>query len=115
MTADEALTEFTLFPNFPMELQIKIWKQAIPPPHLVRVNVQGDIDHIRLSTNTSVPALLRASKTSRDTILRVYKTSLESGDRKIRTDGNNDILVHFGKGLGGYYTNVLWVDYQKMD
>jgi hypothetical protein len=55
MTADEALTEFTLFPKLPMELQIKIWKQAIPP-HLVRVNIQGDSDHIQLSADIPVPA-----------------------------------------------------------
>ena len=87
------LTKFKPFTKLPPELQINIWKHAIPPPRLVRVNVHVSISTIRFSTNTPVPALLSTCQTSRQTILSVYKTCLESGGKKIRMDGANDVLV----------------------
>ena len=51
--------------------------------------------HIQFSTNISVPSLLSACRTSRETILNTYTTCLESGGRKIRMDGENDTLVLF--------------------
>ena len=99
------LTEFTLFPKLPPELQIKIWKHAIPSPRLVRVNVRPSSVNfgpnkirgvIRFSTNTTVPGLLGACQTSREAILKLYTTCLRGPEgRMIRLDGNNDILVLF--------------------
>ncbi|PMD60849.1 uncharacterized protein K444DRAFT_381764 [Hyaloscypha bicolor E] len=97
--ANKALTEFTLFPKLPVELQIKIWKYAIPPPRLVRVNVRRrfpfSLGLVCFSTNTPVPGLLGACKTSRETILKVYTTCIKSRNRMIRMDGDKDVLVLF--------------------
>ena len=38
VTADE-FDEFTPFPKLPMELQLKIWKLAIPGPRVVSDNL----------------------------------------------------------------------------
>lgn len=116
--AKAASITFTLFPKLPAELQIKIWKHAIPAPRLVRVKAEGGIGTIpiRLSTNTPAPdGLLRACKTSRETIQKVYTTCLESGERKIRMDGDNDVLVLFSTGspgdraLIGHYEPLPWL------
>ncbi|PMD33240.1 hypothetical protein L207DRAFT_589606 [Hyaloscypha variabilis F] len=88
--------EFTFFPKLPTELQIIVWKHAIPPPRLVRVLVQVIMGMVLFSTNMPVPALLHTCTVARETILRVYTTCLESeGGKKIRLDGNHDVLVLF--------------------
>ena len=97
--ANKALTEFTLFPKLPAELQIKIWKYAIPPPRLVRANVRRrfpfSLGSVCFSTNTPVPGLLGACKTSREAILKMYTTCIKTRNRMIRMDGDRDVLVLF--------------------
>jgi hypothetical protein len=73
---------------------------------------------IKFSTNTPVPALLRACRTSRETILKVYTTCLESGSKKIRMDGDNDVLVLFNTvstcaGFA-YYNAFPWLQRRTM-
>jgi hypothetical protein len=107
---------FTNFAKLPLEMQMKIWKHAIPAPRLVRVHVRkGDDDDIRFTTNTSVPALLSACHTSRKIILEVYSTCLESGERKIRMDGENDVFVLFRLvGCSGLPDFLPWIQSMKM-
>jgi hypothetical protein len=35
--ASELLTAFTLFPELPTELQLKIWEHAIPGPRVMKI------------------------------------------------------------------------------
>ncbi|PMD27885.1 hypothetical protein NA56DRAFT_721717 [Hyaloscypha hepaticicola] len=107
---------FTNFAKLALEMQMKIWKHAIPAPRLVRVHVRkGDNDEIRFTTNASVPALLSACHTSRKIILEVYSTCLESGERKIRIDGENDVLVLFRLGgCSGLPDFLPWTQSMKM-
>jgi hypothetical protein len=108
-----AAPKFTNFAKLPLEMQMKIWKHAIPAPRLVRVNVQEDADDdIRYTTNTSVPTLLSACHMSRKIILEAYSTCFESGERKIRMDGENDVLVLFS--MGGCYGYLPWIKSTKM-
>ncbi|KAE9380075.1 hypothetical protein N431DRAFT_123552 [Stipitochalara longipes BDJ] len=100
MEATQSLNKFTVFSKLPPELQIKIWKHAIPPPRLVRVNVRLAFSTHRFKTNTPVPGVLVACKNSRETILRVYTTCLVSGEKTIRLDGANDVLVLFSSSYG---------------
>ena len=114
-----AAPKFTNFAKLPLELQMKIWKHAIPAPRLVRINVQEDDDDvIRYTTNTSVPALLSACHISRKIILEVYSTCFESGERKIRMDGENDVLVLFSQDgrseLADLYDYLPWIKGTKM-
>jgi len=82
---------FALFEKLPVELQIKIWKRAIPAPRLLMVGVNDGV-HFR-ALNPVAPGLLGACKTSREEILKVYTTCMESNEVKIRLDGSNDTLV----------------------
>jgi hypothetical protein len=117
----DALTEFTIFPKLPPEVQIKIWKNTIPASRLIRVKVQENADNIQFSTNISVPVLLSVCHTSRETILKVYSACLESGDRMIRFDGDNDILVLFSIPKNArppstfvFYGQLPWFRIDKM-
>lgn len=111
------LTEFTLFPKLVVELQLKIWKYAIPGPRVIELKThvpdwlmdehlryRNDYDWaadqtaalqaLEFTTNTTPCGLLGACVTSRKVILEVYQSVVASkGGRMIRFDGNNDAIL----------------------
>jgi hypothetical protein len=52
-------------------------------------------NQLRETVTLAPGGLLRACKTSGETILKVYTTCLESGERKIRMNSDRDVLVLF--------------------
>jgi hypothetical protein len=54
-------TTFHLFPNLPIELQIKIWQYALPGPRIIRTR-----RHDRSFLFSRPPALLHTCRTSRE-------------------------------------------------
>jgi len=74
-----AIGEFTLFPNLPLELRIKIWHHAISVPRIVEMekvvcsgpskHAYGDRWHYRIK---NPPPLLRACAESRREALGLY-------------------------------------------
>jgi hypothetical protein len=105
----EALAAFTFFPELPTELQLTIWEYAIPAPRGIPIEVFGykrspDIlglfghyERDRFRTKVQPSGLLGACKLSRETILKRYNVCIESGSRKIRLDGMNDIVLLYSK------------------
>lgn len=114
-----------LFPKLPAELQLRIWKNAIPGPRVIKLKTHvpewlmnepnswpedydsaadnsAAIGALDCSTDTKPCELLGACKVSRAEILRVYRSVIESkSGKKIRFDGDNDtILFHAAKPLG---------------
>jgi len=88
---------FVLFPKFPVELQVEIFKHNIPEPQILTVQFRPPASrrgHARFSTHTKPSPLLITCKASRAAILMVYKACIEMGDsdRKIRFDGVNDTI-----------------------
>lgn len=94
-------TTFTVFSKLPVELQVKIWKHAIPGPQ----NIVISIDSYPASANfqlkcfsNSAPAMLLACQMSRETILKTYTTcfTTKGNVRKIWVDGEKDIVIFLG-------------------
>jgi hypothetical protein len=101
--------QFTIFPNLPTELQLKIWKHAIPEPRIMKVEVQTKIDEdgearMIFTTNDKPSALLRACKKSRQAILESYTVCLATKNscRKIRLDGDKDVVCLWSRYSPGY-------------
>lgn len=113
----EAPRHFTLFAQLPDELQISIWKFAVPDPQIIRLKIEADkrlydsnvftqddfeweadqvssLKGLKLSTPyTEAPGLSAACKNSRNVLLDVYKGTLKSkGDTVIRFDPENDTI-----------------------
>ena len=96
-------TNFWLFRKLPMELQLKIWKHAIPgprnvviEPYRVYLNSQRLYDfELRFRCFVTPPGMLGACTVSRDVLLSAYTTCIEGVgiERKIRFDGCNDTVI----------------------
>ncbi|KAE9380074.1 hypothetical protein N431DRAFT_309705, partial [Stipitochalara longipes BDJ] len=114
--ADSA-NKFTVFPKLPAELQLKMWKYAIPGPRIIKLKTHvpdwlmeeresypDDYDwaadqaaavrDLEFSTDTKPCGLFGACSASRKVILRVYQSVVVSkGGKKIRFDGDNDSIL----------------------
>ncbi|KAN0095154.1 hypothetical protein V8E51_015865 [Hyaloscypha variabilis] len=68
------LTEFTLFPKFPPELRLKVWKGALPGPRIVEIEWCYDTDDwfCPIESQSKPSGLLRANKESREVFLEAY-------------------------------------------
>jgi hypothetical protein len=68
------LTEFTLFPEFPPELRLKVWKEALPGPRIVEIEWCYDADDwfCPIEGQSKPSGLLRANKESREVFLEAY-------------------------------------------
>jgi hypothetical protein len=111
--------KFTLFPRVAAELQVEIWKYAIPGPRVINLKTHvpdwlvdepeaypddydwavdqvAAVQALGFSMDTKPCSLLGACVTSREVILGVYQSVVASrGGSKIRFDGANDtILLH---------------------
>ena len=75
MTGEDAeFMEFTVFPKFPPELRLKVWKHALPGPRVVEIEYCG-AEHEWYSPIESQgrpSSLLRANKESREVYLKSY-------------------------------------------
>jgi hypothetical protein len=91
--------DFHLFPNLPMELQIKIFKGALGGPRIIRIEpycVDGD-SALRFRTLHPPSALLRACQISREVFISTHTTCITSNNsaRIIRLDGALDtVFLH---------------------
>ncbi|KAF8854119.1 hypothetical protein BDZ45DRAFT_677200 [Acephala macrosclerotiorum] len=113
-----ALESFTLFPELPTELRLKIWKLAIPGPRILSVGHRmqygegyGRIIPTAMEWRTSdpVPTLLHVCHDSRTEALKVYQPSF-AAFRTPRQEGKNYIdfsrdILYFG-GSGRAFTDM---------
>ncbi|TAQ85404.1 hypothetical protein B7494_g6262 [Chlorociboria aeruginascens] len=79
------LTEFTIFSKLPPELQLSIWKLAVPGPRMITIRASADVDTFRPSnlldtvgSLVSVPALLHTNSDSRSVALKVFEKRFAS-------------------------------------
>jgi len=68
---------FTLFPNLPVELRFKIWKEAQPEAHVIDIIFREDHPDESFSTATP-PILLFVCRESRSETLKIYKVLSKS-------------------------------------
>jgi hypothetical protein len=122
MTTSPSADTFTLFPDLPKELQIKIWKHAIPAPQLISIKFHPQTleprSGFRYRTNTKPSDLLRACKTSREEILKAQSVCIDmaGSERKICFDEVRDTVHAWqsatshaqmpGRGFGGVATTL---------
>ncbi|CZR51040.1 uncharacterized protein PAC_00915 [Phialocephala subalpina] len=111
---DMALESFTLFPELPSELRLKIWKLANPGPRILGVGHRmqyregyGRIIPTTMDWRTSdpVPTLLHVCHDSRTEALKVYQPSFATfgtprHEGKNYIDFSRDILYFGGSGRG---------------
>jgi hypothetical protein len=98
-------TEFHLFVELPVELQLKIWKLSLPGPKAVFLKlVQRAVEpkprfwkDIYFCSYSTPPAMLSACRISREVILSTHTAYIESStchsQRKIRLDPKIDTLL----------------------
>lgn len=104
---------FTPFPKLPPELQLKIWKHAVPSSRVMQIHCiypastgspnlskaeRCDAEattpgnEVEFGTDALPSGLLSACKQSRKIILEIHDGCIESGGRKIRFDKENDVI-----------------------
>ncbi|KAH8664992.1 hypothetical protein BGZ60DRAFT_565176 [Tricladium varicosporioides] len=68
------LTSFTIFPNFPTEIRLKIWKLVTLVPRVVEIFCDGRAapGFSKFPSRTAVPAILHGNQESRNEGLKVY-------------------------------------------
>lgn len=104
-------SSFTVFPELPFELRLKIWEHAMPGPRVLGVSPKmqyrsdhGGIIPVKMVWRTSAPNLnlLHVCHESREEALRVYRPSfgipLEPGQNHV--DFTNDTIYFGGLGRG---------------
>lgn len=72
------LRAFTVFPNLPTELRLKVWKSALPDPRLVDIRFwKEDVVHVEYTSKAGdlAATLLLVCKESRGVFPRNYKPS----------------------------------------
>lgn len=111
------LEAFDLFPKLATELQLTIWEFAIPEPRIIAIKIsspdtvyekgfiyetaqeltqslENAANNLVLSSDSEVPSLLSACKSSREVILRTYEAQIPLSDRALlRFDGNQDTIL----------------------
>ncbi|KUJ23387.1 uncharacterized protein LY89DRAFT_755282 [Mollisia scopiformis] len=107
---------FKQFGSLPMELQLRIWKFAIPAPRIIKVyagliegpettNTEATRDNTHVDTSgilsqyaspLQLSALLETCKISRDELLKTYKSSIKmdlEGKQTLYFDTDTDIIL----------------------
>jgi hypothetical protein len=70
---------FTLFPKFPKELRLKIWKHSLPGPRIIQIDYNyndgpGLIDHDHhVKCRAKCPAMLHVNSEAREVAQKIYK------------------------------------------
>lgn len=73
-----SLNQFIFFPKLPIELRLKIWREALPGPRIIEAyydyheSSDGDISNGVIRTNQPPPVLLSVCFESREEALRQY-------------------------------------------
>ena len=81
ITRDGPPPTFTLFPNLPAELRIKIWRYSLPGPRII----EAAYHDLSFSFNGAhPPPVFQACRDSRNVALSVYKPLFKSAMRKDR-------------------------------
>jgi hypothetical protein len=108
-----AAGKFTLFPQLPPEIRIRIWQHAISVPRIVEVKFNKDWQY-----KSKPPALLLCNKESRQECLKAYSMG-SNGSAWLRFDW--DILylkqLDFSQDGRGFAkrSSTLWWDPQDED
>jgi hypothetical protein len=89
MACDGPQPTFTLFPNLPIELQIKIWKYALPGPRIIQLHYLNGAFSFYGARH---PPVLLTCRTSREVALTVYKRAFPHNDKSIYIDFAYDTL-----------------------
>jgi hypothetical protein len=82
MNTSNPLQLFTCFPKLPIELRLKIWKEALPGPRILPVEcrfnfVQG-IEQKHFIVTTPPPVAFHVSRESRQEALKKYTSRLDT-------------------------------------
>jgi hypothetical protein len=110
MESNSQATGFTLFPQLPLELRLKIWQTMLPGPRTVNIQYKmkyDEFDGKKVSSFTGwtspdpVPVALHVCRESREESLKRYQTSFGSyfHASKIYFDFSKDTL-RFGADDG---------------
>jgi len=97
--ASSSYDTFPRFPDLPAEIQLNIWKSALPEPQIIPITLHHNADsgqnEIQFTTKHKPSGLLRACVDSRAVILKVFNVAIKSDDseRLIRLDGRRDIVI----------------------
>jgi hypothetical protein len=78
--SDESGPTFTLFPQLPTELRLKIWKEAIPgEPRVIIFKLKGKgLSDPRIHAAAKTPAIFQTNQESRQVGLGVYELAFKS-------------------------------------
>jgi hypothetical protein len=96
MTRNGLPSTFTLFSNLPTELQIMIWRCAIPDPRIIQLYYRnGDFSLY----GARPPPVLHTYRTSREEALTVFERAFARNDKQIYFDFAHDTL-HLANGPG---------------
>jgi hypothetical protein len=91
-----AATEFTLFPELPPELRLKIWELAIPNQRVVQLQGYKPSDSLPLGVITSregVPAMMSVSREARSVALKFYTMiSITAARQRVYFSTDRDIF-----------------------
>lgn len=108
MTRDSPPPMFTLFPKLPKELQMKIWKCALPGPRIIQLHYLNSAFFFR---GARPPLVLHTCRTSREVALTVFERAFASNDKPICIDFAHDTL-HLAtspgmcKHMAGLYPDI---------
>jgi hypothetical protein len=69
-------TRFTLFPKLPVELRLKAWRYAFPPPRTLRI--------VQIKQKLEFPVTLWINSESRTETLKVYELVVHEYPRRLR-------------------------------
>jgi hypothetical protein len=100
-TADKSDPTFTCFSKLPIELRLKIWKEALPGPRVIKLKFsdsdpweEEDESDSRICAIAKTPAILGANHESRQVAPRFYELSFDSilEERPVYIDYRVDAL-----------------------
>jgi len=80
--ASPSYDTFHRFPDLSAEIQLKIWKSALPEPQIIPITIHHNADsgqnEIQFTTKHQPSGLLRACIDSRAAILKVFNVTIKS-------------------------------------
>ena len=71
---------FTLFPNLPTELQIKIWRRALPSPRIIQLHYLNGTYSFH---GARPPPVLHICRTSREVALSVFEPAFTRDGQRV--------------------------------
>jgi hypothetical protein len=89
MTRDSPPPKFTVFPDLPTELQIKIWKCALPGPRIIQLHY---LNGASFFGGARPPPILHTCRASREVALTVFERAFVRNDKPIYINFAHDTL-----------------------